>query len=81
MARHYCVMGNQPRLLAGAPFDGRSITFTCDGHVANAETHDDAHIHHWTMAMSESGELSFSAEMTAEGRVVERPAFTLKRID
>ncbi len=61
---HYCMMGNRPRVIGSALSENsKRIEFTCDGKPGNTRSHDDPHIHHWSMTLQEDGSLQYDAVM------------------
>jgi len=76
---HYCMLGNQPRVTAAKKMDGQSLRFSCDGKPGNTKSHNDHHVHGWTMRLDDEGRLHDSAEMMKDGEVTEAPTFVLTR--
>jgi hypothetical protein len=76
---HFCMLGNQPRVTAAMKFDGESLAFTCDGKPGNTRSHDEQHIHSWTMRLDDEGRLHSSAELLKDGKVTETPTVILTR--
>ena len=79
IANHFCMLDNQPRFTASRRIDNGTLVFDCDGEVSNTESHNEQHIHNWTMTLADDGTLRFSATMIKDGEVVEQPAFVLAR--
>jgi hypothetical protein len=79
VATHYCMLGNQPRATAAAGVVGRTLEFGCDGTPGNAASHDDEHIHGWSIRLAEDGKLYYSARLLKDGRVNEAPGMVLQR--
>ena len=78
VATHYCIVGNQPRATATSRVVDHTLKFDCSGTPGNAKSHDDAHIHGWSINL-EDGRLHYSAEMVESGTVIEKPDFVLTR--
>lgn len=57
IATHYCMLGNQPRLLAAKSKQKNHVEFECDGKPGNTQSHDEAHIHSWSMTLNRDGSL------------------------
>ncbi len=79
IANHFCMLDNQPRFTASRRVDDGTLVFDCDGKVSNTASHDEQHIHNWTMTLADDGTLRFTATMTKDGEVVEQPVFVLAR--
>jgi hypothetical protein len=80
VATHYCMLGNQPRALAAKRVQGGGLSFECDGKPGNAASHDDQHIHGWSMRLDEDGKLYYSAQMYTGGEPSdEAPSMVLVR--
>jgi len=79
VATHYCMLGNQPRLRAAARVVDDTLSFACDGKPGNARSHDDAHIHGWTLRLAEDGRIHYAAQMARDGRVTEVHEVVLTR--
>ncbi|MDH3628921.1 MAG: hypothetical protein OEV00_00705 [Acidobacteriota bacterium] len=63
VATHYCMVGNQPRLLASELKNTNHLEFECDGKPGNTKSHDEGHIHSWTMTLNDDGSLKYDAVM------------------
>ena len=79
VANHFCVLDNQPRFTASRRIESGTLAFDCDGKVSNTASHNEQHIHSWTMTLSDDGTLRFNATMVKDGEVVQEPAFVLAR--
>jgi hypothetical protein len=79
VATHYCALGNQPRMKAETKFTNRSLVFSCDGIPGNAKSHDEEHVHGWSMKLDHEGRLHYDAELVKEGKVSEAPRMVLTR--
>ena len=55
------------------------LLYTCDGKPGNTKSHDDTHVHSWTMKLDEDGRLHYSAELMKDGELTEAPFFLLTR--
>lgn len=79
VATHYCMLGNQPRLMAAKRVVDDTLAFACAGTPGNARSHDEHHVHGWTMRLAGDGKLHYSAELTQDGKVTEAPVSILTR--
>jgi hypothetical protein len=79
VATHYCMLGNQPRLQAAKRVVDDTLVFACDGKPGNAASHDEQHVHGWTMRLQDDGSLHYSAELIEDGELAEAPSFVLTR--
>ena len=79
VATHYCAMGNQPRMRAAHQVVDGTLSFACNGKPGNAASHDEAHIHSWSMRLSADGRLHYAAEMTQPGKPSEKHEVVLIR--
>ena len=80
VATHYCMLGNQPRLEAARRVDDGPLSFACSGVPGNARSHDEHHVHGWTMWLDEEGRLHNEAELVESGRVTRSPSVVLTRV-
>lgn len=76
---HYCMMNKHPRVKAAPRLTADSLSFECDGHVANARSHDEQHIHDWKIQRQQDGTLYYTAGMFADGKRMEAPSVKLAR--
>lgn len=76
---HYCAMGNQPRVVAAPKVRRGSLDFACAGKPGNAASHDEQHIHGWSMRLDADDRLHIAAKMVRAGEVVETPTVVLTR--
>ena len=51
----------------------------CDGKPGNTRSHNDEHVHGWTMRLADDGRLHYDAELIADGKVTEAPTSVLTR--
>jgi hypothetical protein len=79
VATHYCMLGNQPKLQAAKKVVDDSLVFACNGKPGNATSHDEQHVHGWTMRLRDDGSLHYSAELIEGGELAEAPSFVLTR--
>ena len=79
MATHYCMLGNQPRAKAARKVVDNRLAFDCDGRPGNSATHDDKHVHGWSMRLDDEGRLHYTAEIVERNEVAEAPSFILTR--
>jgi hypothetical protein len=78
-ATHYCMLGNQPHLTAAEKVVDDTLSFSCTGTPGNAGSHDEEHVHGWSMRLAEDGRLHYTAELVKNGEVTEAPALVLTR--
>ncbi len=79
VATHYCVLGNQPRLTAARRIVDDTLAFSCTGKPGNARSHDEEHVHGWSMRLDGDGRLQYSAELVESGKVSQAPSLVLTR--
>lgn len=79
VATHYCVLGNQPRATAAERVVDGALDFACAGKPGNSASHDDEHVHGWSMRLLDDGRLDYSAQLVKQGSVSEAPSFVLTR--
>jgi hypothetical protein len=79
VATHYCVLGNRPRVRAAKNVIDGTLGFSCDGKPGNTRSHDEEHVHGWSMKLGADGTLHYSAELVKEGSVTEAPKLALIR--
>jgi hypothetical protein len=78
VATHYCALGNQPRMTAAKRVVDESLSFACAGKPGNAASHDDEHVHGWTIK-KDGDRLVYTAELVKSGKVTEAPRLVLTR--
>lgn len=76
---HYCMLGNRPRLKATARIKNNTLTFACAGTPGGAKSHDEEHVHGWSIRLGDDGRLHYSAELVREGEVTQAPTVVLSR--
>lgn len=76
---HFCMLGNRPRVKAATRVENNALTFACDGTPGNSKSHDEEHVHGWTMRLDDDGRLHYSAELVRDGQVTEAPTVVLTR--
>jgi hypothetical protein len=74
---HYCAVGNQPRMLAGASPDGKSITFNFLD-ATNLDTPQSGHMDHVVIAMLDPNHHTEEWNFIDHGKQI-KEAFDLKR--
>lgn len=79
VATHYCMVGNQPRVKAAKKIRDDTLAFSCSGRPGNAGSHDDGHIHGWSMRLDREGRLHYSGEFLEKGEVTEKPSFVMTK--
>jgi hypothetical protein len=80
VATHYCMLGNQPRARAVKSKSKSALRFDCDGVPGNAASHDEKHIHGWSIRLTDDGVLHYNAALVENGEVAEEPTFVLTRV-
>lgn len=79
VATHYCMLGNQPKLKAAdRVVDGR-LDFACAGTPGGAASHDEEHVHGWSIARRADGTVQYDARLVKAGDVTMAPSFLLTR--
>ena len=78
---HYCMLGNQPRARAVKTSAKSALRFDCDGIPGNAASHDEKHIHGWSIELADDGVLHYHAALVENGKVAEEPTFALTRVE
>lgn len=81
VATHYCMLGNQPRARAVKTSAKSALRFDCDGIPGNAASHDEKHIHGWSIELADDGVLHYRAALVENGKVAEEPTFALTRVE
>ncbi len=76
---HYCTFNNQPRYVAATPFNKGGYALVCDGHVSNAASHDDNHMHAIEHELLDDGRLRVNAPGFHNGALIEAPDLYLTR--
>ena len=56
-----------------------TLTFDCAGTPGNAASHDEEHVHGWTMRIDGKGRMVYDAELVKDGQVTEAPSVVLVR--
>ena len=79
VATHYCMLGNQPRVTAEKKIVNDTLRFACNGKPGNARSHDDEHVHGWSMRIDDQGRLHYSGKLMKQGQLTETPEFVLTR--
>jgi hypothetical protein len=79
VATHYCMLGNQPHVTAAKRVVDNTLAFSCNGKPGNTSSHDDKHIHGWTIKLDGEDTLVYSGELVEEGKLTEAPRFVLTR--
>jgi hypothetical protein len=80
-ANHYCMLHNQPELEADDDLEGQSLRFTCNGNVGNTQSHDELHVHAWTINLDEEGGMTYSVDFFKDGQIVNNMQMVLKRAE
>ncbi|HXV75589.1 MAG TPA: hypothetical protein VD788_04660 [Candidatus Polarisedimenticolaceae bacterium] len=76
---HYCMIGNQPKVKAAPKVTDNTLAFACNGTPGNAKSHDEHHVHAWSIQLREDGSLLYNAELSENGTVTEEPSVVLVR--
>lgn len=79
VATHYCMLGNQPHLTAAKEVVDDRLSFSCNGKPGNTSSHDEAHVHGWSIRLDGDDRLLYSGELVEDGKVTETPSFVLTR--
>lgn len=79
VATHFCMLGNQPHLIASKRVENDSLSFTCDGKPGNTQSHAEEHVHGWTIQREGDDKLVLSGEVVKDGNSSEAPKFVLTR--
>ena len=79
VATHYCMLGNRPVLNAADRLKDGALAFECSGTPGGSASHDEQHVHGWTLALAEDGTLHIDVKIAAEGETAESPSFVLSR--
>jgi len=79
MATHYCMLGNQPHFKAAKIATDGTLSFACNGKVGNTASHDEHHVHAFSMRLDKEGRLLYDAAMAESGKTVEGPSLVLTR--
>ena len=64
---HYCSAGNQPKMLAAARIEEKSLRFSCAG-VSNVKSHDDGHMHGATLSFLKDDRLNHAWTWSQDGK-------------
>ncbi len=81
VATHYCMLGNQPKAVAARRVKKNALSFECAGTPGNSASHDDQHVHGWSIRRQQDGSLRYTAEIVEAGKVTEAPDLVLTRED
>ena len=76
---HFCMLGNRPRVKATTRVQDDTLTFACNGTPGGSKSHDEQHVHGWSMRIDDEGRLHYAAEMVSDGEVTEAPTVILTR--
>ena len=79
VATHYCMLGNQPRMRAAKRVVDDTLSFACAGKPGNARSHDDEHVHAWSIRRGEDGRVHYTAQLAKDGEVSETHELVLVR--
>jgi hypothetical protein len=79
VANHYCMIGNRPRFAAAAEIVDDTLAFACAGRPGGARSHDDEHVHAYTLRLDDAGHLHMTAQMAQDGEVTEQHDIVLTR--
>lgn len=78
MATHWCAIGNRPRAKA-ALVERDTLRFDCAGTPGNAASHDEEHVHGWTMRLGPDGRLHYAVVIAENGATKETHELVLTR--
>ena len=76
---HFCMLGNRPAVRAAAKIENDTLNFACDGIPGNAKSHDEKHVHGWSIRLDADGRLHYKAQLVEDGKVTEAPTTILTR--
>ena len=76
---HFCMLGNRPRVKASTRVKDNTLTFACNGTPGGSKSHDEEHVHGWSMRLDGDGRLHYAAELVRDGKVTEAPTVVLTR--
>jgi len=76
---HFCMLGNRPAVRAAARVENNTLTFACNGTPGGAKSHDEEHVHGWSIRLDGDGRLHYAAELVREGEVTQAPTAVLTR--
>ena len=79
VATHYCVLGNRPQMKAAKRVVNDTLDFSCNGKPGNTRSHDEQHVHGWSIRLDSDDTMYYSAELVEDGKVTEAPSFVLTR--
>lgn len=79
VATHYCMLGNRPVLRAAPSIENETLAFDCAGLPGGAESHDEQHVHGWTLALADDGKLHIDVNIETAGETTYAPNFVLSR--
>jgi hypothetical protein len=79
VATHFCMLGNQPHMIAAKRVEDHSLSFACDGKPGNTHSHAEEHVHGWTIQRDGDDKLILSGEVIKDGKSSEAPRFVLTR--
>ena len=79
VATHFCMLGNQPHMVAAKRIENDSLSFACDGKPGNTHSHADEHVHGWAIQRDGDDKLVLSGELMKDGKASEAPRFVLTR--
>jgi hypothetical protein len=80
LGTHFCMLGNRPQVKAAPRIENSTLTFACNGTPGNSTSHDEEHVHGWSMRLDDDGRLHYSAELVREGHVTEAPTVIMTRL-
>ncbi len=75
---HYCMLGNQPRVIAAERIEKDTLRFECSGTPGNETSHDAEHIHGWTIRV-DGDTMHYQTNLMADGKSKEASGFKLQR--
>jgi hypothetical protein len=79
VATHYCMLGNQPHMIASERVENHALSFACNGKPGNTRSHSEEHVHGWTIQREDDDKLVLSGEIIKDGELSEAPRFELVR--
>jgi hypothetical protein len=79
VATHFCMLGNQPHMVAAKRVENDSLSFGCNGKPGNTKSHSEQHVHGWTIQREGNDKLVLTGKIVKDGKESEAPRFELTR--
>jgi hypothetical protein len=78
---HYCIMNNQPHMVALPPTEDNAVEFVCDGAPGNVASEDVKHMHRGKLTLVDPGSLHSEWQTAENGELGGTSSFKLRRAD